>query len=275
MSAERLSTGWEPDVPATDTITRRFVLAHAERTAEMAARTGGRQKWVDGARMTDLRSPLGYDNAVVATRPLAEAEWPDVLAAAAAFFPPHRWWVVLSVFPTPDLGAHGLVRVGHPPLMLRPPGPVPVPAPGLEVRAVTDAATLADFAGVLAAAYGLAEGEAPAVADLALVDSVVTLRVGYADGVPVATAGAAVRHGIVEVDWVATLGPARRRGFGAAVTAAVVDVAPELPAVLVASDDGRGVYRRLGFLDLVRITMWEHPGTAPPAPRAPPPAPSP
>jgi GNAT superfamily N-acetyltransferase len=168
--------------------------------------------------------------------------------------------VVLSVFPTPDLAAHGLVRVGHPPLMLRLPGPTPPPAPGLDVRTVTDAATLADFGGVLAAAYGLAEGTAPAIADLALAGSLLQLHVGYVDGAPVATAGAAVHHGIVEVDWVATLGPARRRGFGAAITAAVLDVAPELPAMLIASDAGRGVYRRLGFLDLVRVTMWEHPG---------------
>jgi hypothetical protein len=261
MTSEVLTTGWEPGVPAGDTITRRFVLAYAERIAAMAARTGGRQKWVDGARMADLRSPFRYDNAVVVTRPLAEAEWPDLLAAAEAFFPPQRWWVVLSVFPTPDLGAHGLVRVGHPPLMLRPPGPTPPPAPGLDVRAVTDAATLADFQSVLVAAYGLAEVGVPAIADLALVGSLLALRVGYADGAPVATAGAAVHHGIVEVDWVATLGSARRRGFGAAITSAVVDVAPDLPAVLIASDDGQGVYRRLGFLDLFRTTMWEHPAS--------------
>src|SRR4051794_34604175 len=116
MGTAELTTGWEPGVPASDTVTRRFVLAHVHRIAATAARSGGRQKWVDGARMADLRSPFGYDNAVVATRPLTEAEWPDVVAAAAAFFPPERWWVVLSVFPTPDLAAHGLVRVGHPPL---------------------------------------------------------------------------------------------------------------------------------------------------------------
>ncbi len=259
MSTEVLTTGWEPGLPPDDTITRRFVLAYAERIAAMAGRTGGRQKWVDGARMADLRSPFGYDNAVVVTRPLGEAEWPDLVAAADAFFPAPRWWVLLSVFPTPDLTAHGLVRVGHPPLMLRPPGPTPVPAPGLDVRPVTDAATLADFRSVLVEAYGLAAAERPAIADPALVGSMLQLRVGYADGVPVATAGAAVHHGIVEVDWVATLAPARRRGFGAAITSAVVDVAPDLPAVLVASDDGQGVYRRLGFLDLFRITMWEHP----------------
>jgi hypothetical protein len=45
----------------------------------------------------------------------------------------------------------------------------------------------------------------------------------------VATAGAAVHHGNVEVDWVATLSPARRRGYGVVMTAAVLDVVPDLP----------------------------------------------
>ncbi|HEY2223205.1 GNAT family N-acetyltransferase [Actinomycetospora sp.] len=259
MSTGVLTTGWEPGVPAGDTIIRRFVLAYADRIAAMAARVGGRQKWVEGARMADLGSPFGYDNAVVVTRPLSEGEWPDVVAAADAFFPPHRWWVVLSVFPTPDLRAHGLLRVGHPPLMLRPPAPTPPPLPGLDVRAVEDATTLADFQAVLVAGYGLAEVGVPAIADLALAGSLLHLRVGYVDGTPVATAGAAVRHGIVEVDWVATLPQARRRGYGTAITAAVVDVAPDLPSVLIASDDGHAIYRRLGYLDLFRTTMWEHP----------------
>lgn len=260
MSTEVLTTGWEPGAPADDTITRSFVLAHAERITAMAERTGGRQKWVSGARMADLGSPFGHDNAVVVTRPLAEAEWPGVVAEAAAFFPPSRWWVVLSVFPTPDLRAHGLARVGHPPLMLRPPGRTPPLIADLEVRPVADAATLADFGEVLVAGFGLAEVGVPAVADLALAGSLLHLhlRVGYVDGVPVATAGATVHHGIVEVDWVATLPGARRRGYGAAMTAAVVGVAPELPAVLLASDDGLATYRRLGFLDLFRTTIWEH-----------------
>ena len=259
MGAEVLTTGWEPGLPAGDTITRRFVLAYAERITAMAARVGGRQKWVEGARMADLGSPFGYDNAVVVTRPLTEREWPDTVAAADAFFPPQRWWVVLSVFPTPDLRPHGLVRVGHPPLMLRPPGRTPPPPTNLEIRAVHDPTTLADFQAVLVAGHGLADVGVPAIADLALADSLLHLRVGYVDGTPVATAGSSVHHGIVEVDWVATAPAARRRGYGAALTAAAAGVAPELPSVLIASDDGHAIYRRLGYLDLFRTTMWEHP----------------
>jgi predicted GNAT family acetyltransferase len=73
----------------------------------------------------------------------------------------------------------------------------------------------------------------------------------------VSVAGAAVNHGIVEVDWVATLPQARGRGYGAALTMAAAGIAPGLPALLLASDAGRPVYQHLGFIDLLRTTMWE------------------
>ncbi len=151
--------------------------------------------------------PVG--DTLVLTRPQESGAWPVLLDAARGFFPPDRWWVVLSLWPTPDLADLGLVRVGHPPLMLRPPAAAPPPPPGLEIRAVTGASDLADFERVLVAGFGLEGVGTPVIADLALAGDVLHLLVGYADGEPVACAGGAVHHGIVEVDWVATL-PSRR-----------------------------------------------------------------
>jgi GNAT superfamily N-acetyltransferase len=254
-----LRTGWEPDVPVDDTLARRFVFAYADRLAAMAARIDGRVRDVEGARLVDLGSPFGYDNALVLTRPPEPARWPELLAAAREFFPPDRWWIVLSLWPTPDLTELGLVRVGHPPLMLRPPAPAPAAPSDLEIREVRTEADLAAFEHVLVSGFEIESVGTPAIADLALTRDLLHLLVGHADGEPVATAGCAVHHGIVEVDWVATLPSARRRGYGAALTAASVAVAPELPALLIASDHGHGVYRDLGFLDLFRTTMWEQP----------------
>ncbi|TCK22807.1 N-acetyltransferase [Pseudonocardia endophytica] len=254
-----LSTGWERDVPVSDTLSRRFVFAYADRIQEMARRSGGRTAERPGARMADLGSPFGYDNAVVLTEPPRPEQMPSLIAAAHEFFPPERWWVLLSLFATPDLGELGLVPVGHPPLMLRPPAPAPPPHPDLDVRTVTDEETLADFGRTLVTGYGLDDVGVPAVADLSLVGTLLHLVVGYADGEPVATAGSAVHHGIVEVDWVAVLPGVRGWGYGGAVTAAATTVAPDLPALLISSDDGHPVYRRLGYWDLYRTTMWEHP----------------
>ncbi|MEJ8281638.1 GNAT family N-acetyltransferase [Pseudonocardia spirodelae] len=255
-----LSDGWDDLVPVSDSLARRFVHAYADRVTAMAARTGGRSLRVPGAVLADLGSPFGYDNAVVLTAPADDDRIGTVLRTAAGFFPPQRWWVLLSLFPLPH--APGLTPVGHPPLMFRPPGPYPPVPPGLTVRVVPDAPA-EDFERVLVAGFGLADVGRPAVADPRLTGGLVHLVVGYVDGRPVATAGAAVHHGIVELDWVATLPGHRGRGYGAAVTAAACAVAPELPAVLISSDDGRPVYHRLGFWDLFRATMWEHPPQAP------------
>jgi len=61
---------------------------------------------------------------------------------------------------------------------------------------------------------------------------------------------------------VATLEPARRRGIGYAVTAALVDAARDrgcTGSVLVATSLGDPVYRRLGFepVCLVHQCLWE------------------
>jgi len=55
---------------------------------------------------------------------------------------------------------------------------------------------------------------------------------------------------------VATLPEARGRGYGAALTATAALSQPDLPSALIASDDGRGVYERLGFLPISRFTLW-------------------
>ncbi|MCA1673106.1 MAG: N-acetyltransferase [Actinobacteria bacterium] len=250
-----LTTGWEPDVPVDDGLVRRFVFAYADRITAMARALGGRVDARPDARMADLGTPFGYDNAVVLLRP--QVDLPAVVARAKEFFPPTRWWILLSMWPTPDLSGHGVTLVGHPPLMFRPPGPPPAPPPGLEVSAVKGPAALAEFTEVLTRGYPVPGGEG-AVADPAVVGTLLHLFIGRHGGRAVSVAGAAVHHGIVEVDWVATLPEDRGHGWGAALTAAAVGVAPELPAMLIASDDGRSVYRRLGFLDLFRATIWEH-----------------
>ena len=48
----------------------------------------------------------------------------------------------------------------------------------------------------------------------------------------------------------------RGRGYGAAITAATIGVDPSKPATLIASDLGRAVYERLGFVAILRVTYW-------------------
>ena len=69
---------------------------------------------------------------------------------------------------------------------------------------------------------------------------------------------------LVRVDNIATLDSARGRGYGLAITAAAAAVDPSKPATLIASDLGRGVYERLGFVAMLRFTYWI--GSADPEP---------
>ena len=69
-----------------------------------------------------------------------------------------------------------------------------------------------------------------------------------------------VAEGVNAVECISTVSSARGRGYGEALTWAATLVDPTLPAVLFASDLGRPVYERMGFLPVSRWTFWHRPG---------------
>jgi hypothetical protein len=87
--------------------------------------------------------------------------------------------------------------------------------------------------------------------------------VGYLDGRPVACSGAHVTDACVDVEYVACHEAARGRGIGAALTWRATLADPTKPAVLIASDPGQPVYEKMGYLRVMRLTMWA--GGGPPA----------
>ena len=82
------------------------------------------------------------------------------------------------------------------------------------------------------------------------------LFVGYEDDRPVATAGAFVTPTLTVVESVTARAEVRGQGYGAAITAAATFAEPSNPAMLIASDLGRGTYDRLGYLPLLRYSLW-------------------
>ena len=257
---DHLTHGWEPELPDSDTLLRRFVLASAHRSVELAVRGGGRGEVRPTVSLADPASPVMFDNIAVLLQPPAYIDLDATLQELLAFYPPERHVVLLSAWPTPDLAGYGFSLMGHPPLMYRAPGGQAPPLPdGLEIRLVEDGAALDEFVTTLIEAYPMPGADRTVLRDPALLEAAVRLFVGYLDGRPVGTSGARLGHGLVDVEWVSTRAEVRGRGIGAALTWAATLVEPDLPAALIASDDGQPVYERMGYLRLLRLTAWHRP----------------
>jgi len=261
---EHLATGWEPDLPAEDTLLRQAVLVHASWPAAVAAAAG--RPWRTGPRWSGgwIGDRGALTNPVILLQPLARPE--EVLAEISTLLPPHVPYLLVSAWPTPDLRPHGLGLVGHPPLMVRLPGPGPgAPPPGIDVREVRDAEELAVAERILVDGYPLPDLEPLTPGDLldpTLLAPTTRVWIAWSDGKPSAVAAAHHHAGVTLVEFVATLPAARGRGAGAAATWAATLSDPASPAVLIASDDGRPVYERMGYLAVERWTVWLRPEQA-------------
>jgi hypothetical protein len=258
---EHLTTGWEPDLPPDDTLVRQAVLVHASWPVEVARSTGrpyrSGEQWAGGW----IGDRGALTNPVVLKQPLAEPA--ATLAEINEMFPAEVPYLLLNPWPSPDLVDHGLVLIGHPPLMVRLPAAGPgQPRQNTEVREVRTADELAVAERVLVEGYPMPELEPLQPGNLlgpGILAAATRIWLGWVDGEPVAVAAAHQHAGATLVEYVATMPQARGRGAGAAVTWAATLAHPEDPAVLIASDDGRPVYERMGYIPIERWTAWLRP----------------
>jgi predicted GNAT family acetyltransferase len=87
-----------------------------------------------------------------------------------------------------------------------------------------------------------------------LADGRMTMLTGRVGGQPVAAAMSYRTGDMVGIYGVTTLPSARRRGYGASLTAALIE--PDAYASLSPSAMAEGLYRRLGFEHAGVLTMW-------------------
>ena len=137
------------------------------------------------------------------------------------------------------------------------------PSPQLDIRRVTDAAGIDAHRKAVTAGFGSDPAVALGIACPDLLDRPeCVVYVGYADGDPVIS-GLGWRTGrTVGIYSIATIESARRRGYGAAMTARVVAdgvVAGCDVAALQSSEMGRPIYERLGFRTVVRYAAYIDP----------------
>ncbi len=259
---EHLTNGWEPDAPADDTLKRRAVLVHAAWPIAVATALGRPVRRTDRWSGGSIGDSGELTNPVILTQPIPEDKASSLVAEVADLIPPTTAYLLLNPWLTPDFSPHGLALLGHPPLMVRFPAPPPEVHPeGVEVVEVRDPDTLASAERVLIEGYPL-PGTAPGtVLRPGLLEGVTRVWLGYVDGQPASVAAAHLAAGATLVEYVAALPAARGRGAGAAVTWAATVADPAAPAVLIASDDGRPTYERMGYVPLERWTAWLRPAS--------------
>jgi hypothetical protein len=262
-SAERLETGWFPDTPAGDTVIRQYVLATGEWMEAVARAAGAPVLRTDDVLVTDEHSAHLLFNTGVLLRPVTPERADEVAAEVAEFFDGGEGGSYSLFAPWPTELA-GFTSGGHPPLMLRAAGGAPPASPPeLEIELATTREELGEYEQVLVDGFPLEElqpwrpGVAFHPANLHVPGT--AFYVGRVDGRAVSVAMSIVGCGVNHVEFVATLPDARGKGYGAAVTWAATLHAPDLPSLLIASDMGRPVYERMGYLALTRWTLLVHP----------------
>jgi hypothetical protein len=264
MSDDRpLETGWLDDTPVGDNVVRAFIHNQAEVNELVAGALDGRAERRSGVFLADAHSPVPYFNQAILTRPVLDARDALLDEIADFFAPSPRVSTVLSMWPTPDLASRGWQLVGHPAFVVRNAAPVPTGMdPGVAVHEARDAEQLAVAERVAIDGYPIDEArdEPPGtVLPPGLLGGPLSVRVATLDGAPVAVGNASVGHGIVNLCLGATLPQARRRGAWEALVWARAASAPELPTVAYTSDYSRPGFLRMGFLPVLRFTMWALP----------------
>jgi hypothetical protein len=257
---EALEDGWSPATPPGDTVLRDYVDSAAHYFTSVGRAVGATVLDDDDIAIAHHGAPFPFANMGVARGPLDRDAWHGVLERTRAAFAGRGPWVIAAPFPTADLRDAGASLVGHPPFMTRAAGEADVPRPaGLEMVQVTTGAQLETFEATLIAAYPGGPGGSFLTPPILDVEGV-TLWLAQLEGEPVGTALAHHAGRVNGVEIISCLPGARGRRIGEAVTWMPTLARPELPAALIASDLGRPVYERMGYVALLRFTLWLVPG---------------
>jgi hypothetical protein len=258
---EHLTDGWEPATPHPDSLCRTFVHHWAEQNAAFAAAAGGIVARTDRFVVADHGHETGFFNAVVLLAP--PRDWDELLDELGPYLARGTGDLMLwSLWPTPDLRRRGWSLMGHPPLLLRPPtdmAPVPPPAP--EPHVVRTAPELAVWEDVAVQAYPLprTNGDPALLGPALLADDRLTFRISHDDtGRPVSVSAHFVEHGLASLAFGATLPAARGRGHWARHARARLRAKPDLWHAGVFSDFSRPLAEAIGFVPIIRFTLWFH-----------------
>ncbi len=254
-----LETGWLPATPVGDSLQRRFVTGFAEWVESSGRAAGNPVLRTADVVAVDEHSPNLLLNSGILLHPVATADGGRVVGDLLSLYA-GREGGPFSLFSPWPVELPDLEVGGHPPVMLRVPGGTAPPVPDeLDVVEVTTPALLAEYERVLVEGFPLDDlqpfGTHTALHPSSLHVPNMRMFVGLVDGRGVCGATSIVAHRVNHVEWVATVADARGRGYGAAITWAATLADPSVPAMLIATDMGRPVYERMGYVTLDRWTF--------------------
>ena len=258
-----LLAGWEHEAPDDDTLLRQFLSNWATSSESPVTAMGGRCLRRGDLVATSLGRPAGFLNNVTLLMPLDPSTLPETMSSIDDFFGSDRIDEILlfSPWPTPDLRAFGWRLEGHPPLMLRPPGGRHPQRHDLDIEEISETEGLREFHEVVVPGYpidGMGDGaRGLLLQEPVLAESRLRCWVGRRNGRPVSAVSVFVDSGINDVTLLATLPEERGKGYGEALMWRATLSSPQLPAMLLSSDLGRRVYQRMGYLPLMRFTVWQ------------------
>ena len=89
MTAEHLTDGWEPDLPVSDTLLRRFLFNLAAFNELPAVAAGARVLHRDDLMAADLGRPAAMHNAATLLRPLVYDRAGETLEVVEGFYDGH------------------------------------------------------------------------------------------------------------------------------------------------------------------------------------------
>jgi hypothetical protein len=188
---------------------------------------------------------------------------PDVPAERIADVPGS----ICDAWQTLDLASRGFRVWRTEPWFYRPAGPLADSGPPeLELVPVSTPAEVYEFEAVSVRGFGGEDDTVepgrihpPAV----LADGAMKMFIGRVQGRAVAAAMGYRTDAVVGVFGVTTVGSARGRGYGMALTRAAMLTETGLPAILAPSEQGEALYRRLGFDSVGELSIWVKEGPGP------------
>jgi len=189
---EHLTNGWDSAVAVEDTLIRRAAHVQASWPITLARATGRPWRHTDAWAGAFLAERGELSNPVVLLRPPTDlaslvAEIDDIVPTTSTYFLLSPWLHV-------DLSPHGLVLLGHPPLMVRFPGSaVPRLRADVDLHEVHTVEELVLAERVLVEGYPMPHLQPLTPGDLwpiSVLSEKTRIWLAYVDGEPAATAAA-------------------------------------------------------------------------------------